>query len=90
MVCAIPKCTQTRSKKSLAVASVVMLFLQETRISILEKRSTTTKTKSFPLLVDGRPNMYYIEMDSHGLSGVGKGVYRLCFLVVGLAIAQDV
>jgi hypothetical protein len=37
MVFGIPKCTQTRSKKSLVVASVVMLFLQETKITILEK-----------------------------------------------------
>jgi hypothetical protein len=57
MVCGIPKCTQTHSKKSLAVASVVMFFLQATRITILEKRSTTTKTQSFPHLVDGRPDM---------------------------------
>jgi hypothetical protein len=27
------------------------------QIAILEKRSTTTKTQSFPLLVDGRPDM---------------------------------
>jgi hypothetical protein len=52
MVCGISKCTHTRSKKSLAVAFVVMLFLQATRIIILEKRSTTTKTQSFPHLVD--------------------------------------
>jgi hypothetical protein len=57
MVCGIPKCTQTRSKKRLAVDSTVMLFLQETIIAILEKRSTTTKTQSFSCLVDGRPNM---------------------------------
>jgi hypothetical protein len=57
MVCGIPKCTHTRSKKSLAVASAVMFFLQVTRIAILEKRSTTTKTQSFPLLVDERPDM---------------------------------
>jgi hypothetical protein len=37
MVCGIPKCTQTHSNKSLAVASTVMLFLQETIITILEK-----------------------------------------------------
>jgi hypothetical protein len=37
MVCGIPKCTQTHSKKSLAVASAVMLFLQATIIAILEK-----------------------------------------------------
>ena len=57
MVCGIQKCTQTRSKKSLAVASDVIFFLQETIIAILEKRSTTTKTYSFPCLVDGRPDM---------------------------------
>jgi hypothetical protein len=57
MVCGIPKCTHTHSKKILAVASTVMLFLQAAIITILEKRSTTTKTQSFPRLVDGRPDM---------------------------------
>jgi hypothetical protein len=57
VVCGIPKCTHTHSKKSLEMASAVMFFLQVSRISILEKRSTTTKTQSFPLLVDGRPDM---------------------------------
>jgi hypothetical protein len=70
------------------VASVVMLFLQAAKINILEKQSATTKTKSFLHLVDGRPNMSYIEIDSHGLSGVGRGVYRYYFLVVGLEITQ--
>jgi hypothetical protein len=37
MVCGIPKCTHTHSKKSLVVASVVMLFLQVAIIAILEK-----------------------------------------------------
>jgi hypothetical protein len=37
MVYGIPKCTYTHSKKSLVVASVVMLFLQEAIIAILEK-----------------------------------------------------
>jgi hypothetical protein len=72
------------------MASVVMFFLQAARIAILEKRSTTTKTQSLPLLVDERPDMDSIEMDSHDLLGVGRGVYRPCFLVVGLAIAQVV
>jgi hypothetical protein len=90
MVCGIPKCTQNCSKKSLGVVFVVMLFLQVARITILEKRSTTTKTQSFPLLVDIRPDMYPIEMDSHGLSGVGKGVYRPFFLVVSLEIPEEV
>jgi hypothetical protein len=67
MVCRIPKCTQNHSKKSLAVASAVMFFLQATIIAILEKQLTTTKTQSFPLLVDGRTDMYSIEMDFHGL-----------------------
>ena len=90
MVCGVPKCTHTHSKKILAVASIVMFYLQAARIAILEKRSTTTKTQSFPLLVYERPNMYSIEMYSHGLSGVGRGVYRPYFLVVGLEIAQAV
>jgi hypothetical protein len=57
MVFGIPKCTHTRSKKSLAMAYVVMFFLQAARITILGKQSTTKKTQSFPLLVDERPNM---------------------------------
>jgi hypothetical protein len=86
MVFVIPKCTQTCSKNILAVASAVILFLQATRIAILRNRSTTTKTQSFPLLVDERPDMYSIEMDSHGLSGVGRWVYRPCFSMFSLAI----
>jgi hypothetical protein len=57
MVCGSPKCTQTRSKNILAMAYAMMLFLQAARITILEKRSTTTKTQSFPRLVDERPDM---------------------------------
>jgi hypothetical protein len=44
MVCGIQKCTHTHLKKILAVYSTMMFFLQEARITILEKRSTTTKT----------------------------------------------
>jgi hypothetical protein len=88
MVSEIPKCTHTRSMKILLVASGVILFLQATRITILEKRSTTKKTQSFPLLVDERSDMYSIDMDSHGLLGVGRKVYMTCFIVVGLEIAQ--
>jgi hypothetical protein len=86
MVFGTPKCTHTRSKKCLVVAFAVMFFLQATRIVILEKQSTITKTQSFPLLVDGNPNMHSIEMDSYGLLGVGREVYRPCFFVVGLEI----
>jgi hypothetical protein len=32
-------------------------LLAATRIAIFEKWSTTTKTQSFPRLVDGRPDM---------------------------------
>jgi hypothetical protein len=37
IVCGIPKCTHTHSKKSLAVDSSMMFFLQAARITILEK-----------------------------------------------------
>jgi hypothetical protein len=37
MVCGILKCTHTHLKKILAVASVVILFLQAAKITILEK-----------------------------------------------------
>ena len=56
----------------------------------LRKAINNHKKQSFPHLVDGSPNMYSIEMDSHGLLGVGRGVYRPCFLVVGLEIVQVV
>ena len=55
--CGIPKCIHTRSKKSLVVASVVIFFLQDTIMAIFENLSTTTKTQSFPCLVEGRPDM---------------------------------
>jgi hypothetical protein len=55
MVCGIPKCTQTHSKKSLVVAYVVILFLQATRIAILENRSTTTKHSHFSAWWTGGP-----------------------------------
>jgi hypothetical protein len=86
MVCGIPKCTHTHSKKILEVASAVILFLQVAKITILERRSTNTKTQSFTHLVDGRPDMQFIDMDSQNLSGVGIGVYRPCSLVAGLEI----
>jgi hypothetical protein len=57
MVCGIPKCTQSHSKKILVVAFAVMLILQADKIANLQKRSTTTKTQSFPCLVDGRLDM---------------------------------
>ena len=53
----IQKCTHTRSKKSLAVASIVIFFLQAAIIAIFENLSKTTKTQSFPCLVEGRPDM---------------------------------
>ena len=55
--CGIPKCTHTRSKKSLAVASAVIFFLQAAIMAIFENLSTTMKTQSFPYLVEGRPDM---------------------------------
>ena len=55
--CGIPKCTHTRSKKSLAVASIVILFLQAAMMATFEDMSTTTKTHSFLCIVEGRPDM---------------------------------
>jgi hypothetical protein len=53
----IPKCTHTCSKKSLAVASAVIFFLQAIIMDIFENWSMTTKTHSLPCLVEGRPDM---------------------------------
>ena len=55
--CGIPKCTHTHSNKSLAVAYAVIFFLQATIMAIFENLSTTTKTHSFPCLVEGRLGM---------------------------------
>ena len=55
--CGIPKCTNTHSKKSLAVAFAVIFFLQAARMAIFENLLTTTKEQLFPCLVEGRPNM---------------------------------
>jgi hypothetical protein len=57
MVFGITNCTHTHSMKILVLVSIVMLFFQATRITILENQSTTTKTKSFSFLVEGRNNM---------------------------------
>ena len=72
--CGIPKCTHTHSKKSLAVAFVVILFLWVAIMAIFKNRSTNTKTQSFPCLVEGRPDMKSMVMDSQGRLGVGNGV----------------
>jgi hypothetical protein len=39
---------------------------------------------------NGRPDMKSIAMDYHGSSGVGRGVYMPCFLVVDLEIEHAV
>jgi hypothetical protein len=55
--CGIPKCTHTRSKNIVAVASAVIFFLQATIMAIFENLLTTMKTQSLPFLVEGRPDM---------------------------------
>ena len=55
--CGIPKCTHTHSKKSLAVASAVIFFLEAAIMAIFENLSTTTNTQSLSCLVEGRPDM---------------------------------
>ena len=55
--CGIPKCTHTRSKKSLAVASAMIFFLQAAIMAMFENLSMTTKTQSFACFVEGRPDM---------------------------------
>jgi hypothetical protein len=57
MVCGIPKCTQTHSKKRLEVSVIVTVFLHAMRMAIFENRSTTTKMQSFMFLVVGNPDM---------------------------------
>ena len=55
--CGIPKCTHTRSKKSLAVDPTLIFFLQAAIMAIFKNLSMTMKTQSFPCLVEGRPDM---------------------------------
>ena len=55
--CGIPKCNHTRSKKSLAVASAVIFFLEAIIMAIFENLSTITKTHPFPCIVEGRLDM---------------------------------
>jgi hypothetical protein len=57
MVCGIPKWTHTHSKKSLAVSTNVIFFLQVVRMSIFKNQSMTTNTQSFPCLVDSKLDM---------------------------------
>ena len=45
-------------------------------MAVLESISMTMKTKSFPFLVEGSPDISSMEMDSQGRIGVGRGVYR--------------
>jgi len=51
MDCGIPKCTHTRSKKSLAVAYAMIFFLLATIMVILENLSMTMKTQPLSCLV---------------------------------------
>ena len=88
MVNRIPKCTHTHSKKILVMLFTMILFLQATNIAILENLSTTINTQSLPCLIEGRPDIQSMEMDSHCWLGIGRGVYRLCFLMVGLVMVQ--
>ena len=53
----ITKCTHTHSKKSLAVASAVIFFLQAAIMAIFENLSMTMNTQSFLCFVEGRPDM---------------------------------
>lgn len=85
MVCGIPKCTQTHTKKSLTVAFVVIIFLQAVNMAIVENISMTTNTQSLPCLVEGRTDIFSMDMDSQGRLGAGKGMYRPCFLMVGVS-----
>jgi hypothetical protein len=54
----------------------MMLFFQAVIMAIFENQLTTNNIHSFSCLVDGRPYMKSIEMDSQGLSRVGREVYK--------------
>lgn len=69
------------------MASTMILFLQATMMAILENLSMSIKTQLFSCLVEGRPNMLSMEINSQGQLGVGQGVYMPCFLMDGLVMA---
>ena len=59
----IPKCTHTRSKKSLAVASAMIFFLQAAIMAIFENLSMTKNTQLLPMLCRNK--------DQHVIHGDG-------------------
>ncbi len=62
----------TFSKKSRVVSLPVIVLLQGTKCAIFVNRSTTTKTKSKDLDF-GRSTMKSMDMDVHGVFGIGSG-----------------
>src|SRR5664279_3565769 len=82
-------CKRTMSLKNrLAICDASSLLWQAIKCAILEKRSTTTKIESCPLLVLGNPNTKSMLISSHGDVGVGRGVYKPCGLSLDLALLQ--
>jgi hypothetical protein len=60
----------------IAICEASSLLWQAIKCDILENLSTTTNIESWPLLVQGNPNTKSILISSHGVVGVGKGVYK--------------
>lgn len=81
----IPKCTHTSSKKSLAVASAMILFLQAAMMAILE--SVDDHKNAIVVVLSRRKAQHVVhETDSQGQLSLGRGVYKTCFLMISLAM----
>ena len=60
--------SQPCSNKSLLEASSMMLFMQGIKMDIIENRSTSTNTQTFPCLVEGNLYRYSMEKTSQGFT----------------------
>ena len=65
-------------KKQISNMNSIITFMTCMKCAILEKRSTTTKMLSLPLLVLGNPKTKSIEISAQGIEGTGRGIYKPC------------
>lgn len=56
--------------------------------AILENLLIKAETQSLPYLVGGKSKHKSMAINSYNLYGTGNGVYKLNFLLAGLAMAQ--
>ena len=80
---------QTTSRKNkCATCEASIVLLHGIKCAIFENISTTTKTESCFLKVQGRPNTKSMLRCSHGAKGIGRKVYSPVFCCLLLATWQ--